>query len=214
MPACRRGYMCLGGQCVSECNPPCPGTLECWQGACIAADAAADLALSDVTREKSRYVGGGIGVRFGARANDENGGTRNGAFISAEVGGKYVGFELNASFADSVGSIAPMFAFHIPIVLSQQIHLYLEPGMAVGPEFQRSTFNRMDWEYNWSDSRWSVSPRITQRVRLRWDPLPSVSVWFDPCSIDILPLTAYSAGDNNDYVRVYWNFGFAAAFRY
>lgn len=31
-PACRDGFTCNQGQCVSLCNPPCPGGLECVEG--------------------------------------------------------------------------------------------------------------------------------------------------------------------------------------
>jgi hypothetical protein len=36
LPACRTGYTCLGGQCVSACNPICPAGEMCTaQGQCI-----------------------------------------------------------------------------------------------------------------------------------------------------------------------------------
>lgn len=31
-PACREGFTCHRGQCVSLCNPPCPAGLECVEG--------------------------------------------------------------------------------------------------------------------------------------------------------------------------------------
>lgn len=31
-PACREGFTCLQGRCVSLCNPPCPAGLECVEG--------------------------------------------------------------------------------------------------------------------------------------------------------------------------------------
>lgn len=31
-PACRDGFTCYRGQCVSLCNPPCPSGLECVEG--------------------------------------------------------------------------------------------------------------------------------------------------------------------------------------
>ena len=31
-PACRDGFTCYSGQCVSLCNPPCPNGLECVEG--------------------------------------------------------------------------------------------------------------------------------------------------------------------------------------
>jgi hypothetical protein len=31
-PACREGYVCNGGQCVSMCNPPCPSDQVCIEG--------------------------------------------------------------------------------------------------------------------------------------------------------------------------------------
>jgi hypothetical protein len=31
-PACREGYVCARGQCVSRCNPPCPAGQSCVQG--------------------------------------------------------------------------------------------------------------------------------------------------------------------------------------
>lgn len=31
-PACREGYTCHEGQCISLCNPPCPSGLECVEG--------------------------------------------------------------------------------------------------------------------------------------------------------------------------------------
>jgi hypothetical protein len=35
-PACRKGYVCHEGQCVSKCNPPCPDNALCTDsGACI-----------------------------------------------------------------------------------------------------------------------------------------------------------------------------------
>src|SRR5262245_40259580 len=31
-PACREGYFCQNGQCISACNPPCPGNQVCIEG--------------------------------------------------------------------------------------------------------------------------------------------------------------------------------------
>jgi hypothetical protein len=31
-PSCRDGYTCYQGQCISQCNPPCPAGLECVEG--------------------------------------------------------------------------------------------------------------------------------------------------------------------------------------
>lgn len=39
-PACRAGYFCSGGQCVSACNPPCgPGEVCSSTGQCLASEA-------------------------------------------------------------------------------------------------------------------------------------------------------------------------------
>jgi len=36
IPNCREGYLCLQGQCVSRCNPPCPASQSCTSaGACV-----------------------------------------------------------------------------------------------------------------------------------------------------------------------------------
>src|SRR5882672_11065030 len=32
LPACREGYVCHGGQCLSTCNPPCPADQICIEG--------------------------------------------------------------------------------------------------------------------------------------------------------------------------------------
>jgi len=38
VPACRSGFMCSGGQCVSRCNPPCEAGARCLEnGECSAA---------------------------------------------------------------------------------------------------------------------------------------------------------------------------------
>jgi len=34
-PACRSGYLCHQGQCVSACNPPCAGNEVCSQSECV-----------------------------------------------------------------------------------------------------------------------------------------------------------------------------------
>ena len=40
VPACRSGYVCLSGQCVSACNPPCADGWQCTAAAeCVAAPA-------------------------------------------------------------------------------------------------------------------------------------------------------------------------------
>jgi hypothetical protein len=37
-PTCRAGYVCYGGQCVSACNPACPGGEVCTpEGSCVSA---------------------------------------------------------------------------------------------------------------------------------------------------------------------------------
>jgi hypothetical protein len=35
-PACRPGYLCVQGKCVSECNPECPSGYLCRDGDCVA----------------------------------------------------------------------------------------------------------------------------------------------------------------------------------
>lgn len=40
-PACRSGFTCVDGTCVSECNPPCPDGQVCTDGECLAPAAAA-----------------------------------------------------------------------------------------------------------------------------------------------------------------------------
>lgn len=42
VPACRSGYICVQGQCVSACNPPCPAGQQCTaEGECVAAQPSA-----------------------------------------------------------------------------------------------------------------------------------------------------------------------------
>jgi hypothetical protein len=36
VPACRTGFVCTEGQCVSSCNPRCPDSLTCVDGECVA----------------------------------------------------------------------------------------------------------------------------------------------------------------------------------
>ena len=76
-PACRSGYFCHLGQCISQCNPPCNSDQHCVSGECYlavapdsreptvrstahAADTAAPLGLSD----SASHAMGSVGITF------------------------------------------------------------------------------------------------------------------------------------------------------
>jgi hypothetical protein len=46
-PACRQGYVCQQGQCVSACNPPCAAGERCVDGDCAASAATLAPSYSD-----------------------------------------------------------------------------------------------------------------------------------------------------------------------
>jgi hypothetical protein len=112
VPFCRDGYMCLAGQCVSACNPPCPDGHVCRDGRTCepvaasaplpAPEAAPDPALAQYKAElaeerASAYRHDGFYLRLGFtigyaidRADDDGVVTKSsgaGGFLDWAIGG-------------------------------------------------------------------------------------------------------------------------------
>lgn len=70
VPACRPGYVCVSGTCVSNCNPPCPEGQECTpELSCvpISAPGIATTAAPSLTTENP-YSSGTVSLVFGCLA--------------------------------------------------------------------------------------------------------------------------------------------------
>ena len=64
VPSCRSGYMCIDGQCVEKCNPPCNEDEFCNKaGECMPKDRLTPV-LHTETGPSSWYLGLSLGVIF------------------------------------------------------------------------------------------------------------------------------------------------------
>lgn len=63
VPACRSGYFCHDGQCLSRCNPPCPAGSTCQDnGECTVASTAAAPSATGPGLRVNQGWGGAAGV--------------------------------------------------------------------------------------------------------------------------------------------------------
>ena len=208
VPSCRAGYLCVRGTCVSQCNPPCPDGLECSPaGECVEPGTWRRAGRAGERRAFPGYVGGSTGGRASI-----HGFATSFYYMSFEVGKGYVGFDLDMAFNGNVQALGPMFAFRVPIALSRRHGLYLEPGMALGPEFWFGAGSCPSWD-SCGTSEW-LSVRINPRLRVRWDVFSSFSVVADVISVDIWAVQVNLKGGHSTDVWVFWNAGVGAHYRF
>ena len=63
VPGCRGGYLCVQGQCVSACNPPCDAHERCTAAReCVPAAAAAPPAAVSAVPPDAPQPGGGVAM--------------------------------------------------------------------------------------------------------------------------------------------------------
>lgn len=106
VPACRSGYFCHDGQCISRCNPPCPSGSTCQDnGECAVASTAPAPSAAGPGLRVNQGWGGAAGVLGAVSAG----------LIVVLTG---VTIAINGSDAATyVGAVATLFAgVSIPIV--------------------------------------------------------------------------------------------------
>lgn len=95
LPECRSGHVCVKGQCVSACNPPCPDGLSCTaELTCVAAPPAASAVeptdVAPVTPQMQKRIDARRGVRMEAAFYLGGAGTLGGNDLDVPFDGRAI----------------------------------------------------------------------------------------------------------------------------
>lgn len=203
-PPCRRGYLCLGGNCVSECNPPCPDNYLCVDGDCKMDPGARPIVVaspaetrgsfrgtplassSDSYEPNHRYIAIGGGGWFLVNHRSEAGDNDTGE-VDIEFGSRYVGQAIQLAFPEKEFVLGLGMRVFFP--LQAQDHLFIEPqfGLVLNSAF--------------ADGGRSFQVGIGPGLRLRYDIFSAFALYVQVFRLDIMVLT-YVQPDQGDGQRI------------
>lgn len=195
-PPCRSGFICKQGKCVSLCNPPCPNGQRCVKGECELMPRAGEPT-------RSRYFALLGGTRIALNDSAATFGELRG-----EVGSRWVAFQIGGGFGDAT-SLRGAVIGHINFQPSEKLPLFIQPRLGLG------------YAFSWVDGpgdRRQQDFFVNTGVRLRWDILRKMAIFFDPVQLEVTYLRLES-DERNDTRRisvapVHWGIHLGVAFIY
>lgn len=215
-PPCRKGYLCIDGQCVSECNPPCAENYLCKNGDCepdpnarptVVAPAEPEpkkrgrrMSDSQETEESDyqpnqRYFGLGGGGWF-LLNHRSDAGTKDIGELDIEFGSRFFGQAFQLAFPEETFVLGLAMRVQFPIPLKDR--LFLEPQFGL-------VFNSY-----FADSGREFQLGIGPGLRLRYDVFSMLAFYLQVFRLDIMVLS-YVQPDTGDAQRLEETFVFLNA---
>jgi hypothetical protein len=216
-PACRTGYLCLDGRCVSECNPPCPEGYLCNNGDCQVDPLLSRPAMvgtvepgprrgdgeGDDYEPNDRYISVGGGGEFSAK--DSNDFTLDSyGYVSIENGGQFWAGGITLGFPKDAFILGLPMRIYFPIRM--QGRFFIEPQLGI-------LFN-----FGFGDTAEFFQIGLGPGLRVRYDVARMFAIYVQLFSADIMVFTQVrpdtGGSYNADGVSVFINSGAGIEIRY
>jgi len=184
-PACRKGYTCRQGRCVSRCNPPCSPGERCVDDDCEARPTARTSKNNSILRGAYLALLGG----YSAALSDVASGSGD---LRAEFGGRNVALQLGPNFGDNSTAVRGAVVGNVPLRILHTAPLYIVPMLQLG------------YTFNWVDDEEETRQQdffLTPGVRIRYDITRRLALLVDPIQVEVTFLRLQS-NIKEDYHRI------------
>lgn len=196
-PACRSGFSCKAGECVSLCNPPCPSGERCVGGEC-------EPSFFSTRPGRESYFAL-LGVFHAALSPSA---THLGE-VRIELASQYTSLEIGPAFGENVLVLRSAIQGHVAFQPASRVRFFLIPTVALG------------YSFGWLDDGRDGQQQdifITPGLRLRYDPIRRLAILLDVIQVQVTFVRLYGARGVDvhrlDVVPVSWNLALGLAFLY